>query len=74
MLLVWGSCGEDCNTTILPDKDDRDNLQHHNHYYTTNASSIGPILVVWGSSGERWTTTILPDKEDKDYYQHYQQY
>jgi hypothetical protein len=30
--------GEDCITTILPDKDDRDNLQHYNHYYTTNAS------------------------------------
>ena len=38
ILLVRGSCGEDCITTILPDKDDKDYYQHYRHYYTTITS------------------------------------
>ena len=38
MLLAWGSGGENCTNTILPDKDNKDGYHHYRHYYATNAS------------------------------------
>ena len=38
MLLVLGYGGEDCTTTILPDKDGKDHYHHYRYYYTTNTS------------------------------------
>jgi hypothetical protein len=32
---VWGFGGKERSTTILPDKDDKDNYQHHSPYCTT---------------------------------------
>ena len=37
MLLVWGSGGENCTTTILPDKD-KGHYDHYRHYYAINTS------------------------------------
>jgi hypothetical protein len=42
---VWGSSGEDCTTTILPDKDDYDYYQHYSHYYTDSTSSYRTNII-----------------------------
>ena len=38
VLVFWGFSRDDCATTILPDKYDKDYYQHNSHCYTTNTS------------------------------------
>jgi hypothetical protein len=46
ILLVWGSCGGDCTTTILPDKEDKDYYQHYQQYYFSEALVEGVVLLL----------------------------
>jgi hypothetical protein len=46
ILLIWGSCGGDCTTTILPDKEDKDYYQHYQQYYLSEALVEGVVLLL----------------------------